>query len=100
MRTHCAVQGCHTPFDRSGNIDLSDDVAYTSIVNVSAPNFRGVNEVTPGSLKRSYLARKLTGKGKFLGTLMPQGCPIFAPCLTDAERFALLAWIQGGAPDN
>ena len=100
IRVHCAVQGCHTPFDRSGGLDLSDDVAHAALVNVPTTSFPPLVEVAPGSLKRSYLTRKLEGRGKFFGTTMPQGCPLFSPCLTDADVFAFLAWIQGGAPDN
>lgn len=100
IRTHCAVTGCHTPFDRSGNLDLSDTTAYAALVDAPVPLFSTLREVAPGSIKRSYLARKLTGRGRFFGSPMPQGCPLLAPCLTEVETFAFLAWIQGGAPAN
>ena len=58
-----------------------------------------LQRVKPGSLKKSYLTL-----GLFPGTLaiqMPDGCPnVVAPvtrCLTDAEVYTILAWIQAGA---
>ena len=60
--------------------------------------------VNPGSVKQSFLARKILGHGIGPTSLMPQGCPSIIPpvpaCLTESEIFTILAWIQGGAPDN
>jgi hypothetical protein len=59
----------------------------------------------PGSIAKSFMARKILGHGLNAanGSMMPQGCPGLPPeggCLTPAEEYTILAWIQSGAPNN
>jgi hypothetical protein len=59
----------------------------------------------PGSIAKSFMARKILGRGlkPSNGSMMPQGCPGVPPaggCLTPAEEYTILAWIQSGAPNN
>jgi hypothetical protein len=53
-------------------------------------------------MARKILGRGLSGNGSN-GAMMPQGCPGVAPaggCLTPAEQYQILSWIQAGAPNN
>jgi hypothetical protein len=50
-------------------------------------------------LKKSYLARSILG---VRAIQMPDGCPneptiVEATCLTPAQMYVILAWIQAGA---
>jgi hypothetical protein len=86
---------CHrTPMPAS-MLDLDDDAAYDSIVNVPAPQAPAVNYVTPGDPDNSYLYLKLTGEQLSVGgsgTRMPQG-----GMLTDDQIDLVRYWILGGA---
>ena len=104
--THrCATAACHDAFFRAQNQALDAGEAYANIVGKPSSEGGNLLVVAPGSIAKSFLARKITGKGLKApnGTLMPQGCPL-APgiggCLTDAEIYTILAWIQAGAPNN
>lgn len=102
----CTFAGCHDSAFRGGGQSLEPDEAYSSSVNVRATGAPNLVRVRPGSLRKSFLARKLLGKGipRFGGAVMPLGCPAVIPpvteCLTDEELFTLLAWIANGAPNN
>lgn len=98
--TRCATPACHVGTPASGELNLEAGNALANTVNqpsVSTFAKRRVR-VKPGSLKLSYLARKIMGKGLFPGdSVMPQACGALVPCLTDAEKYLILAWIQSGA---
>jgi len=114
----CAYAGgCHDSAfhgGASGQI-LEPGVAYTQTVNAHAQEVPKLLRVKPGSIKSSFMARKILGEG--LGPQpaafgrMPLGCPNgTAPCvgsacptggcLTQAEIFSILYWIANGAPNN
>src|SRR5262249_11589320 len=101
----CATVSCHDAFYRAQAQALDADEAYVNIVGKPSSEGGKLLVGAPGSIAKSFLARKITGKGLKAsnGTLMPQGCPL-APriggCLTDAEIYTILAWIQAGAPNN
>jgi len=102
----CATTGgCHDSSFRAQNQALDAGEAYANIVGKPSSEGGKLLVVAPGSIAKSFLARKITGKGLkgSNGTLMPFGCPL-APgvggCLTDAEIYTILAWIQAGAPNN
>jgi hypothetical protein len=107
LSNRCAYAGCHdaaTAHDgTSGNLVLDAGVARGNLVGVHA-TLGKLLRVKPGSLRGSEMARRILGQGYAKGGLpMPQGCPGITPlhgCLTDQERFTILAWIAGGAPDN
>jgi hypothetical protein len=103
---HCATAGgCHDASFRAQNQALDAGEAYANIVGKPSSLGGKLLVVAPGSIAKSFLARKITGKGlkSSNGTLMPFGCPL-APgvggCLTNAEIYTILAWIQSGAPNN
>ncbi len=101
----CAIPACHDASSRQENQALDVGEAYANIVGKPSAEGGKLLVVVPGSIAKSFLARKITGKGLKgpNGTLMPQGCPL-APqpggCMTDAEIYTILAWIQAGAPNN
>ena len=86
---------CHRGPMPSGGLDLDDDAAYDSLVNVEAPQAPGVNYVTPGDSGNSYLYLKLTGEQASVGgsgTQMPQG-----GMLTPEQLDTVRNWIDSGA---
>jgi hypothetical protein len=94
----CTFAGCHSGAipQRSLSLEAGQSAAGLS---QRALGLAKLQRVKPGSLKKSYLTL-----GLFPGTLaiqMPNGCPsVVAPvtrCLTDAEIYTILAWIQAGA---
>src|SRR5262245_33323433 len=106
LTNRCTQGACHDANFRSQELDLSAGAAYASLVGRRATTL-GVKSliVAPGSITKSFVAKKITGKGlkPANGAMMPQGCPGFPPaggCLDDAEIYTILSWIQAGAPNN
>jgi len=102
----CATTGgCHDSSFRAENQALDAGEAYSNIVSKPSAEGGKLLVVSPGSIAKSFLARKITGKGLkgSNGILMPFGCPLVpgvGGCLTDAEIYTILAWIQAGTPNN
>lgn len=99
----CAIPACHLGSSPSGSQNLEEGQAYAESVGVRAVNNPKLSIVLPGNVKKSYLARKILGRGIGATSIMPQGCPGFPPtggCLEPEETYAILLWIQNGAPDN
>jgi hypothetical protein len=102
LQGRCAYSGCHASANEGGSLSLAPGDAYASTVNVRAttPGFTKVMRVTPGSIRKSFLARKILGVSIGPTSPMPQGCPTFRPagdCLTPAEKLTILYWIANGA---
>lgn len=99
---HCATNnGCHNAANAGTNPpNLDHGAAYASIVGAKG-NESKISLVTPHNVGRSYLARKILGKG-ITGGRMPQDCGVSGStnCLTDADIATILEWIQSGAPEN
>lgn len=96
--TNCTYAGCHSGAIPERSLSLEDGQSAAGLAQ-RALGLAKLKRVQPGSVKKSYLTL-----GLFPGTLavqMPDGCPnIVAPvtrCLTDAEIYTILAWIQAGA---
>ena len=102
----CAYSGCHDAGSRFGQQVLDPGVAYTDTWKVPSSEVPNLVRVMPGSIKKSFLARKIIGKGIPNGRgggTMPFGCPGVPPlngCLTQQELGTILSWIANGAPDN
>lgn len=99
----CAIETCHdSVIGDLGGLSLEPEVARATTVGMPADAPTKLPLVEPGSIKRSFLARKLLGKGlpAASSAKMPEGCPVTVPCLTNDEVTLILSWIQGGAPDN
>jgi hypothetical protein len=95
----CATSGCHKGAAPSAALSLENGKSYPQLVGQRSDNVPSLTRVTPFSVKRSFLARKILGKGIPGGTggaLMPLGLPR----LTPAEAATVLEWIQAGAPNN
>ena len=98
--TKCATPACHVGTPASGNLNLEAGNSIADTVNqpVVSTFAKAHVRVKPGSIKGSYLARKILGKGLVrFDAVMPQACGATVPCLTDAEKYLILAWIQSGA---
>ena len=77
----------------AGQLDLRDDVAYKSLVNVKAPlSGEGKNYVTPGNINNSFLLDILENN------------PVHKDMFNSSGKQEVLAliqgWILGGALDN
>ena len=77
----------------AGQLDLRDDVAYKSLVNVKAPlSEEGKNYVTPGDINDSFLLDILEDN------------PVHKDMFNSSGKQEVLAliqgWILGGALDN
>jgi hypothetical protein len=100
----CATTGCHSGAVPAGAHTLEDGKTYDDNVNVKALNPKNGMRIKPGSVKGSFLARKILGMGIKDGTaVMPSGCPDTPPttgCLTPQEIVTILSWIQRGAPND
>jgi hypothetical protein len=94
-----ACVNCHNPVAGpfNGNLDLSGDRAYASLVNARSTNQPGAVRVVPGDPENSYLIHKLEGRGTIFGLRMPQNGP---PYLTDGQILVIRQWILQGAERN
>ena len=75
------------------HLDIMDDVAYKSLVNVKAPlSEEGKNYVTPGNINNSFLLDILENN------------PVHKDMFNSSGKQEVLAliqgWILGGALDN
>lgn len=99
----CAIPTCHVGLSPSGELNMEDGQTYAQLAGKNAVSTlaHGLKDIEPGSLKKSYMARKVLGQGlSQFDSPMPQGCPVLSPCLTPEESATILTWIQGGAPNN
>jgi len=105
LSQRCAVAGCHDASTHFEELDLSAGAGPGSVVGKPSLEGGSLLLVAPGSIKKSFVARKILNRGlKFgNGALMPFGCPGAPPpsgCPSEGERYSILAWIQSGAPNN
>src|SRR5262245_34520092 len=96
--TTCATASCHDQAATGGGLDLRAGVAYGNLVGVPAGEAPKLQLVQAGSVKRSYLARKVLGQG--LPPAGPQRMPSGRDPLPPGELFTILSWIKNGAPAN
>jgi hypothetical protein len=96
-RTSCVT--CHTSAGRfpAGGLNLTHDVAYTSLVNRAALTKPGAVRVIPGDISNSYFLQKLRGDPGIVGVRMPFNGP---PYLTDGQLRIVERWVAAGAPRN
>jgi hypothetical protein len=92
----CATAGCHDAITRSQGLALQTGAAVASLVGVPSTEVGKFPLVQAGSIKRSYLARKVLGQG--LPASNPTRMPTGQLPLPDAELFTILSWIANGAP--
>jgi len=107
LTARCAYAPCHAapaPAPVQDPQDLETGNTFAQTVNVRSA-MSTLPRITPGSVKDSFLARKILGQGigRNGGAVMPQICPGAPPaggCLTDDEIRTILEWIAGGAPND
>jgi parallel beta-helix repeat protein len=111
--TWTAIQGlfadacvnCHTAGKEQYGLGHLDDYdqGYALLVGVPSSELPAMNRVEPFDSTLSYLMHKLDGTHTTLGCTTPPACgsqmPVGAP-LSEAERDAIRAWIDGGAPKD
>lgn len=104
LTARCATAGCHGGENPVASPPLDAGAAWSAVVGVPSSNVPSMMLVDPGSAAKSYLARKIRGKGIPDRTQrMPVGCPRTPPpggCLGAEETAAIIAWIEHGALDN
>jgi len=81
---------CHPS---SGNLDLTAENSYNSIVNVEASGYNGIL-IVPEDPDNSVLYKKIDGSGLF-GSNMPPGYN-----LTENQVEMFRIWIEEGAKNN
>jgi hypothetical protein len=105
LTERCTQGACHGSDFVSQGLNLSAGAAYAALVGPQATEGGNLKIVTPGNISKSFMARKILGRGLKVssGSMMPQGCPGVPPaggCLSPAETYTILSWIQSGAPNN
>jgi hypothetical protein len=107
LTQRCTQGACHGADFVSQGLNLSEGTAYGALVGPKATEGGKLKIVMPGSISKSFMARKILGRGLKAdgsnGAMMPQGCPGVPPaggCLTPTEQYTILSWIQSGAPNN
>ena len=92
----CTNPGCHSGQLPQSSLSLEAGQSAAGLAQKALASPKTAR-VQPGSIKKSYLARSLFGKAAIQ---MPDGCPnspTEGVCLTPAEIYTILAWIQAGA---
>src|SRR5262249_48126385 len=94
---NCTYAGCHSGALPQSSLSLVDGEAAANLSQRALASPRTLR-VKPGSLKKSYLAKGILGDG---AVEMPDGCrgvtPPVEQCLSPAQVYTILAWIQSGA---
>jgi hypothetical protein len=94
---NCTYAGCHSGALPQSSLSLEEGQSAAGLAQKALASPRTFR-VKPRSVKKSYLTRGLFGNG---AVQMPDGCPSIIPpverCLSDAEVYTILAWIQAGA---
>jgi len=98
-RQGCTQQVCHGS-GASGNLDLSPEVAYRNLLEVTSLG-SPLKRVSPGDNDRSYLWLKLAAS-TLPGTVDIGGAPmpLGLPPLSENELEAVRLWIYAGAPET
>ncbi len=88
----CALHTCHSPsfYHESGNLDLSDEKAYSSLVNVKSHLYPDEFRIKPHDPDNSILIKRLEGK-------VWAGVPLERSSLNDEERRTVREWVRRGA---
>ncbi|MDC0235013.1 hypothetical protein OAK09_01580 [Candidatus Marinimicrobia bacterium] len=85
---------CTSCHGNSGNIDLSQGVSYSQLVNVASKGWPAFMRVKPGDSMNSVLHQKIVGNSSF-GDRMPKG-----GTLSQADEQKIKTWIDNGAPQD
>lgn len=96
----CTNSQCHSAESAAGNLDLSADAAYDSLVGVTASASDELL-VSPRNPSSSFLYKKLAAKTKpgsydVAGSPMPAG----GDAISVGQLEAIRLWIEAGAPET
>lgn len=92
----CAVSGCHAGTNAGNGLDLTEEAAFSFLVNQPSRDRRDLMRVKPGDPTRSYLMMKLLGSPEIKGDRMPKrGRP-----LAQKELDIIAGWIRSLPPDT
>jgi len=96
---NCALSGCHAGTSPQQGQNLSDGLAYQSIVNVPANERAGLMRVLPSQPDSSYLVHKVQGTQASVGGSGGQ-MPLGGTPLSQSQIDLIRAWIAAGAKNN
>jgi hypothetical protein len=92
---------CHARDPFGGDLDLTEEHAYGSLLNIPATQSIGKTRVIPGDPLNSFLVQKLTNNLTMdEGNPMPQGEGIRWQPPDPAQLKVLECWIARGAPND
>lgn len=92
----CAFAGCHAGSNPAKGLDLTDEAAFSFLVNQPSKEFRKIMRVKPGDAENSYLMMKIRGSAAIKGKRMPKkGQP-----LSRAQIKVIADWIQSLPPST
>ena len=83
---------CTSCHGNSGNLDLSQGVSYSQLVNVASQGWPQFLRVKPGDAMNSVLHQKIVGNSAF-GDQMPKG----GGTLSQADKQKIETWVNNGA---
>lgn len=92
----CAFAGCHAGASPSGDLDLTEEQAFSSLVNQPSRDFVNIPRVKAGDPLKSYLLMKLVGTSGIKGERMPKG----DQPLSKVELKVIAAWIKSIPKDT
>jgi mono/diheme cytochrome c family protein len=96
---NCALSGCHAGTSPQQGQNLSEGLAYQSIVNVPANERAGMMRVRPSVPDSSYLVHKIQGTQASVGGSGGQ-MPLGGARLSQSQIDLIRAWIAAGARNN
>jgi hypothetical protein len=96
---NCALSGCHAGTSPQQGQNLSQGLAYQSIVNVPANERAGMMRVQPFVPDSSYLVHKIQGTQAGVGGSGGQ-MPLGGAPLSQSQVDVIRAWIAAGAKNN
>ena len=86
----CAFAGCHAGPNSPKDLDLSEELFMSYLVNVESQEMPALKRIKPGDPANSYLIMKLKGDPEIQGERMPKGSkPLTQRQLADIE-----AWVK------
>jgi hypothetical protein len=94
-----ACTNCHNTQGArfAGNLNLTEGISYSQLVNIASSAKSGAIRVIPGNANDSYLIHKLEGTAGIIGERMPRTS---GPFLTPGQVQIIRAWIDQGALNN
>jgi mono/diheme cytochrome c family protein len=87
---------CHSGANAAAGLNLSEELAFASLVNKSSGRAQGMILVKPQSPSESYILKKVRGDAGIEGNKMPAR----GEELTAEQISVLAAWIQGIPPGS